>query len=78
MQIDDSECARAIANPDFANAPAYRLHWPPVVRLKTALDTVKLVAGGPPRGDGKLPKPSKGVTREFYRFQTLLPISKLI
>jgi len=24
---------------------------------------------GPPRADGKLPKPSKGVTGEFYRFQ---------
>jgi hypothetical protein len=68
-QIDDPERARAIANPDFANAPAYRLHWPPVIRLKTALDAVKLVASGPPRADGKLPKPSKGVTGEFYRFQ---------
>jgi hypothetical protein len=76
-QIDDPERARAIANPDFANAPAYRLHWPPVIRLKTALDAVKLVASGPPRRR-ETPEAEQGSHRRILSVSTSLPISKLI
>jgi hypothetical protein len=67
--IDDAERAGSIPNPDFADAPANRRHRFPVIRFETALNTIKLVAGTPPRGRRKRLETSEGITGEFYQFQ---------
>jgi len=68
-QVDNAERACTVANPDFANAATDCLHRPPVVRFKTALNSIKLVPGDPPRAHWKITEPSKRVAGEFYRFQ---------
>jgi hypothetical protein len=42
--IQHSECSCGIANPNFADASANRIHGLPVVRLAPTLDLVKLIS----------------------------------